>query len=102
MTKDHWPSTKALSVYNALLIADRALSPVEIGNLLREHWDSAVDAEYVATGESFLIERGFVRRVESVLVVTRRGEQLKRAKKDAELVYMRTGGARMGDPVGLY
>ena len=93
--KTDWPSTKALSVYSALSIAGRDMTPSEIGAFLREAWDPTVDDEYVSTGEAFLLQRRFVKRIGKLLTIqkrhakTRMGKPLVRSSNDAELVYGR-------------
>lgn len=91
---DHYPSTKGLSVYNALSVSGRDLTEEEIGEYLRETFDENVDAAYVATGVQFLLERGFAVRVHGLVVIPRYGahrlgRELKRTKHDTDLVYGR-------------
>jgi hypothetical protein len=63
-----WPSTKALSVYNALSLARRDMTRAGILEYLREAWDPDVPADFVATGVDFLLERGFVREEDGAVV----------------------------------
>ena len=92
MSSTDWPSTKALSVYNALSISGRDMTPDEIGEFLRAEWDPTVDDEYVQTGTQFLLRRGFVRRFENLIVIarhptTRTARKLVRTDRDADLAY---------------
>jgi len=91
---DHYPSTKGLSVYNALSLAGRDLTPDEIGDYLRATFDERVDAAYVAVGIDYLVKRGFAERAHGLVVIPRygadrHGRALVRAREDIDLVYGR-------------
>jgi hypothetical protein len=88
--EDHYDSTKALSVYNALRIASAKAEPgaaftaTELRALLFEHW-APIAEEYVDTGIAFLAERQFVAVGELGVSMARPGARLKRADQNREL-----------------
>jgi hypothetical protein len=81
----HWPSTKGLSVYNALKLGG-AMAPLQIAEYLREHWDTSVTDDYVADGIAFIAEKGWVRQDESgQLSRTHSGFHAVRTAEDSDL-----------------
>ena len=83
-----WPSTRALSVYNALRFNNRPMAPAEICEFLCDEWDDTIDGEYVKHGIAFLLARGFV-RLDGAMVAPTLKRRLVRANDDAELAYGR-------------
>ncbi len=61
MTAQAWPSTKGLSVYNALSKAMEDMRAPEILDYLRAVWDPNMTATYVHDGVAFLVKKDFVR-----------------------------------------
>lgn len=92
---DHWPATKGLSVYNALSVSGRDMTPQEIAAFLQDVDDPDMDVAYVTVGIEFLLARSFVKRVGSLVVIpirrgsSRIGRPLVRANRDADLMYGR-------------
>jgi hypothetical protein len=84
--REHWPSTKGLSVHNVLRTAHREMTPAEITAFLQRAFDPRVDAEYVETGIKFLLERGFATLVGPLVVANRAYGELVRIDGDRELV----------------
>lgn len=95
MSASDWPSTHGLSVYNALSLSGRDMTPGEILDYLRAHFDAQFTTEAVNTGIEFLLARGYVRRVGAALRVarwktgtkTRAAWPLVRTQNDRELTY---------------
>jgi hypothetical protein len=83
---NHWPSTKALSVHNALLVNHRDMTGDEILAFLRTTFDKRVDAQYVAIGITFLVERGFATTQGTLVVANRAIGELLRTNNDADLM----------------
>lgn len=93
MTDPIYPSTKALSVYNALSLSGRDMTPAEVLAYLRDHWDPKVTPEYVAEGAAYLIERKMAHEIEGVLIAprlpnSRKTKPVKRANDDRDLVWV--------------
>jgi hypothetical protein len=61
MKSEPWPSTKGMSVYNALSKSGEDMKPPEILGYLRAVWDPEIDASYVHDGIAFLVSRDLVR-----------------------------------------
>lgn len=78
-----WPSTKALSVHNALRISGRAMTRQELVGFLQRGHHPSVGREYVDIGIAFLLQRGFVECVGPLIVS--RVDELTRADEDREL-----------------
>jgi hypothetical protein len=94
-TAEHWPSTKALSVFNVLRITRRGMTPAElVGNLQRAMGDPDVNEEYVVTGIGFLVARGYAEMVGPVVVANALIGELVRTDEDRELVPARVGVRR--------
>lgn len=84
--KDHWPSTKGLSVHNALLVNGRDMTRDEIAAFLRSSFDKRVDGQYVDVGIRFLVDRGFATTVGPLVVANRQIGELIRINNDADLM----------------
>jgi hypothetical protein len=56
---DSWPSSKGLSVFNALRISG-AMTPEQIRDYLRTNWDPVLPLAYVAGGIDFLDGKGWI------------------------------------------
>lgn len=87
----HWQSTKALSVYNVLVVNKTNAAPLThvLGALQRNHLPR-YDADDVLRGVEFLVARGFVRVEADVLYAMHsagphKPVRLKRINEDAEL-----------------
>jgi hypothetical protein len=61
MSDTSWPSTRGLSVFNALSCAGKDMSADGILEYLRAVWDPKMGAEYVTDGIAFLRENDMVR-----------------------------------------
>ena len=83
--KTDWPSTKALSVHNAIRIVGRAMTRDELVGFLQRGHHATVDEEYVDIGVAFLVKRGFSERVGDLIANNPRIGQLVRADKDHDL-----------------
>lgn len=87
-----YASTKALSVYNAIIYQRfvPSLTPQHVLWFLREHWDAAYKAEDVTEGLRFLFTNGFVKEENGSLRAAYRkpdGQSLKlrRCNEDRDL-----------------
>jgi hypothetical protein len=99
-TSEQWPSTKALSVWNALRIARRAMTPAELVGILRRGMgDPEVNEEYVVTGIGFLIARGSAEMVGPVVVANAQIGELIRTDEDRELEPAHLGVRRARPPM---
>lgn len=79
-----WPSTKGLSVYNALSLGGD-MTPDQIVSYLRTHWDPDISRSYVDDGLSFIAAKSWVSvDGESVRLLTRPQRAI-RANADADL-----------------
>jgi hypothetical protein len=90
MTAPAWPSTKGLSVYNALSQSMRDMSDDEILAYLRAVWDPDMTATYVHEGIAFLVSKDFVRLDGETVRLRERGPNRKgklvvRANQDRDL-----------------
>lgn len=89
---DSWPSTKALSVYNALSLAGADMTANELVAFLRECFDPRIGPEYVAEGIAFLNRKRFAVMDGQTVVIQRspqgRGRKLMRINEDADLVML--------------
>lgn len=88
---DHWPSTKALSVYNVLVVCNSNALPLThvLRFLERKHLPS-YDAEDVQQGVDFLVSKGLAKSdgtVISAAHIAGPGSpvRLRRANQDADL-----------------
>jgi len=90
MTAEAWPSTKGLSVYNALSHGLRDMTDEEILSYLRTAWDPQLERAYVHDGIAFLVQREFV-RVDGPTVRLKergpngKGKMVVRANEDTDL-----------------
>lgn len=95
---DHWPSSKGLSVYNALSMSRRDMTAQQIREYLRSSWDDSVSEAYVQEGIVFLLKKGWVRDVSGVVTLTvrtpgrRTGPACVKVKGETDLRLM--GGGR--------
>jgi hypothetical protein len=67
-----YPSTKALSVYNALVLSRRDLTRAEVLEYINSSWSRQVDAAYIDAGAAYLLERELVAEIDGVLVAPNR------------------------------
>lgn len=91
MSAQAWPSTKGLSVYNALSQGMRDMAHDEILAYLRDIWDPHMEPQYVHDGIAFLVSRDFVKIDGPVVRLkergpNRKGKILVRANDDRDLV----------------
>jgi hypothetical protein len=71
MTDPAWPSTKGLSVYNALKLGGD-MTRGQLFAYLREHWDPAIAPEYIDAGVAFIAEKNWASEdVDGVHLLTR-------------------------------
>lgn len=71
MNCEHWPSTKALSVYNVLVVAkSNALPLTHVIAFMQKNHLPTYDAEDVAAGVAFLEQRGLARSDGTILSAT--------------------------------
>lgn len=75
MTKDHYPSTKAMSLFNAMPVGVE----VELAQVLPvlSAWDPSIDIEYLNIGAEFLVQNKMVDRYGNKLF-RRTGERIAR------------------------
>lgn len=60
-SREPWPSTKALSVYNVLRLNKRALMLLaDVHDYLRSEWDPKYPQSWTLQGAEWLAEKGFV------------------------------------------
>jgi hypothetical protein len=87
----HWQSTKALSVYNVLVVAKtNALPLAHVLGVLQANFLPRYDAEDVMRGVQFLLDRGLVTVEADVLAAKHsagpgRPVRLKRVSDDSDL-----------------
>jgi len=92
---EHWPSTKALSVYNALSLSGRDMRAGEIATFLQEVDDPGMDEAYVLEGLNFLLAHALVQIAQDIVVIpirhpkTRMGRPLVKTRDETKLVYGR-------------
>lgn len=88
MSEAAWTSTKALSVYNVLVKANRSLTPDEIAAWLQQNWRASIDGEYVALGVGYLIAKGFVVQANGAISAAVPGRRLQRVNGDIDLAWV--------------
>jgi hypothetical protein len=54
-----WPSTKGMSVFNALKFGGN-MTPQQITAYLRRHWDPQIEQAYVNEGLDFIRKKGWI------------------------------------------
>lgn len=89
MTDAAWPSTKALSVFNALSQSCVDMTQAGILDYLRAVWDPKMAPEYVAEGVEYLVAQKWVRIDGDVVRIdrgpNRKGRLVVRAEEDRSL-----------------
>lgn len=80
-----YPSTYALSVFNAVRMRNGRATESEVLMILREHWNSELQPESVAAGVEFLRERGMIVVDGEKLSNPRTGSRLVRIDEDRDL-----------------
>lgn len=71
--RDVYPSTKGLSVYNAVSQSGRDMTADEILGYLRAVWDPKLGPEYVTDGVEFLAQRALVKLDGEKVCMKKRG-----------------------------
>ncbi len=92
-----WPSTCALSVYNALSMSRKDMTRQELLEFLRASWDPQTSEGYVSDGIDFLLRRNMIKvSDDKVLLIERgpqgQGRQMQRTADDADLVMLPNWG----------
>lgn len=88
-----YPSTHALTVYNALSLSGRDMPADLIHDYVRDHGYTSAERSDIDVGVEFLVQRQFVTVTNGVVTVARRKPEtgaawpLVRANDDQELVY---------------
>ena len=79
-----YPSTKGLSVYNALSLGGD-MSAAGLLEYLRLHFDSDLSSRYVDDGIEFLREKGWISEDAGVVRLATRPRRAVRIKRDKDL-----------------
>ena len=79
-----WPSTKGLSVYNALMLGGD-MTPDQIVAYLRAHWDPAMTREYVDAGIAFVAAKSWTMVDGEEVRLLTRPRRAVRINEDADL-----------------
>lgn len=83
--KNHWDSTKGMSVYNALDLGGDMTLP-QIRDYIAKHWGVDVPDEYVVEGFWFIGGKGWAKQlVDGKVLLLTKDKRAVRASGDADL-----------------